>query len=241
MVCSTVLAGCAGQVSEKLPNNNEDPKPSKEFGFGSNGFEHVEWTDDNKLAVTVADDHDMDGLGVRYHAKDSIEDDIAVREAPEYGGTVTLNFFGELASNSSYPPAGKYNLVAYKGQFSSFMSFAEETIGKVSFRIEPELSVVTTGLVENQRISFQFRNEGNAPVFVRGVATDNGKTSVRNFVSYEGSTMVSTQGLPFREEDNCTIIPAETELKLKTIPKLQVNTTLNTEYTESERVCSTNM
>jgi hypothetical protein len=234
------LAGCSGKLSESLPNDEANEKPYKEFG-GGNGFERIEWTEENKLSVTVADDHDMDGLGLRYHAKDSIEDDIVVKEAPSYGGTVSLDFFGALANEGSYPPTGKYHLVAYKGQFGPMLNIAEETIGRVNFHIEPTLSVITSSVVENQQISLQVRNEGNAPAFIRSVATYDGQTTVQNFVSYEGSAMVSTQGLPFREEDNCTIIPAETELKLETIPTLEVSATLNTEYEEPERVCSISM
>lgn len=234
------LAGCSGKLSESLPNDKANEKPYKEFGGGA-GFERIEWTDENKLVVTVADNHDIDGLGIRYYAKDSIEDDIVVTEAPSYGGTVSLDFFGALAHEDSQPPAGKYHLVAYKGEFGPMLNLAEDTIGKVNFYIEPSLSVVTSSLVENQRISLQVRNEGNAPAFIQSVATDNGRTPVQNFVSYEGSAMVSTQGLPFREEDNCTIIPAETELRLATIPELKTSATLNTEYEEPERVCSISM
>ncbi|WP_423743911.1 hypothetical protein V5735_12985 (plasmid) [Haladaptatus sp. SPP-AMP-3] len=239
-ISATALAGCSGKLSEKLSHNEANQKPYKEFG-GKSGFKRAEWTNENKLAVTVADDHDMDGLGIRYYAKDSIEDDIVVKEAPSYGGTVSLNFFGALADKDSYPPAGKYQLVAYKGQFGSILNIAEETIGKVNFYIEPSLSVETTSLVKNQRISLQLRNEGNAPVFVRRVVTDEGSAAVRNFVSYEGDTMISTQGLPFRKEDNCTIIPTETELEIESIPKLKTSATLNTKYKKSERVCSIKM
>lgn len=220
-----LLGGCAGRLSETISGG--DPEPYKEFGFGSNGFERVEWTDDNNLAVTVGDDHGMDGLGVRYHAKDSIEDDIAVREAPNYGGTIEINFFGQLSDGNSYPPAGEYNLVAYKGEFNGFMNFAEETIGSVSFQIQPELEVVTASVTSEGRFSLQLRNTGNAPIFIDEANVNDQRFSVRNFVTYEQSAMMTSSTTGFRRGD-CVKVPDKLDFSLRTIPSLDIEGTTET-------------
>lgn len=217
---ASLLAGCGGKIQEVLPNS--DQKPYKEFGFGSDGFKKVEWTDDNKLAVTVSEDHNMDGVGVRYHAKDSIEDDIAVTKAPDYGGTVKLDFFGQIANGDGVPPAGKYNLVAYKGSFGGFMNMATETIGSVSFQIEPELEVVTASVTSQGRLSLQLRNSGNAPVFINNADVNNEHFPVRNFVGYEGSAMMTSTTTGFLRGD-CVEVPPELNLRLRTIPSLEID------------------
>ena len=221
---TSLLAGCGGKVSEIMPNS--EPKPSKEFGFGSSGFERVEWTENNKLAVTVSQDHDMDGLGVRYHSKDSIEDDIVVSKAPEYGGTVTLNFFGHAANSGGTPPAGKYNIVAYKGSFGGF-NIAQETIGKVSFQIQPELEVVTASVTSQGRLSLQLRNKGNAPTYIQSANVNGQSHPIKNFVRYEGSALMTSADTGFLQGD-CVKVPDELNLRLNTIPSLEIETTTET-------------
>lgn len=220
-----LLGGCAGRLSETISGG--EPEPSKEFGFGSNGFKRVEWTADNNLAVTVSEDHNMDGLGVRYHAKDSIEDDIVVQEAPDYGGTAELNFFGSLADGDNYPPAGKYNLVAYKGEFNGIMNLAEETIGSVNFQIQPEVEVVTASVTSEGRLSLQLRNSGNAPVFIDRATVNEQQFPVKNFVEYEKSAMM-TSGTTGFLRNNCVEVPSELNLRLQTIPSLDVEETVET-------------
>jgi hypothetical protein len=215
--------------------NNSDG----EFTYSSHGFERLAWTDDNEIEVEFGDDHDVDGFGIRYHAKSRIEDDILVAPAPDYGGTKTVDFFGQLTNMDSYPPAGEYNLVAYKGQFNTMIGYADETIGMVSFTINPEVEIRETSLTEDQNISMELENSGNAPAQIRMLSVDDQQVEVDTTLAIDGTGEIVTEDPPFPADDeNCIEVPPTTELGFEVVPSIDLGATFDTEYDEVYRECT---
>lgn len=209
-------------VPEDVPFMNSQPGVYS-FGPLAPGFKRAEWTDRGKLRVEFSENHDMDGFGLRYHAKDSVNDDIVTRAAPQYGGAVELNVLGRFAQMDARPPAGKYHLVAYKGSFGGF-NFVQETLGTASLGIKPDLELVTASVTPKGRLSLQLRNKGNAPAIVVSAEANGRSARFNSPVSLEGA-LVSSSDRPFTEGDGCAPQPSELEVSLQTGPKMDVSGT----------------
>ncbi len=214
-------AGGSTDSNESDPAAEETPSgpANKDFGMFSNGFEAAEWTSEQTLALEISDDHDMDGIGFRYHAKSTIEDDIIVKTAPTYGGTVEFDVLGAIAELDSRPPAGEYQFIGYKGEFGDFLRLAEETVGSVSLQVEPDLALVDASTNSEGRLSVQVENTGNAPAVLIAADVNDSRAEFGSVLPV-GRTTVSSTNAPFAKDD-CVQRPTELGVSLVTGPKVE--------------------
>ncbi len=242
-------SGCITSVRDRVPSDivgssNTTQEPPFTFGFNSPGFDQVDWTENGRLAVTFGDDHDIDGFGIRYHTKNDFDDDILLSPAPKYGGKKTVDFLGAVASAEGRPPSGMYLLVAYKGSIHEHVSLVEEEMGTVSFPVQPQLDLVSATVSENDHLSLQVENSGNAPAIITQASnTDQGvslKAGVR--VNHGESTLVTLDGNPFKEVDKgCRKVLPEFNVSIQAIPRASAATVATTPYEEAERHCTVTM
>lgn len=140
-----------GGVLEGLAKTSEDSPMTQEFGFGSPGFEKIEFERviasnfNGWLATITFGSHDMDGFGIRHSSLDSIEDDIYVCAAPKSTGTRDIPIVRVLKEDGAVYPDRTFNLMAYEGEFSdcgqSFQfNFSFETKGSATFTLPKKVA-----------------------------------------------------------------------------------------------------
>lgn len=129
----------------------EDSLMTQEFGFGSPGFEKIEFERviasnfNGWLATITFGSHNMDGFGIRHSSLDSIEDDIYVCAAPKSTGTREIPIMRVLKEDGAVYPDRTFNLVAYEGEFSDCgqrfqLNISMETKGMATFTLPREVA-----------------------------------------------------------------------------------------------------
>lgn len=129
-----------GSVEGNVPGLSTPDPNRRNFGFGSPGFDYLEFTGDGRFDLYFNEGHSMDGCGFRHALQDSIEDDLKVWGAPEFAGPITVDFVKLIKGSSDDYPSLKFQLVAYEttqGDRSARFPFntSVETIGSVTFTL----------------------------------------------------------------------------------------------------------
>lgn len=136
--------GCLS--STNLPGGESEADLSgKEFGFGSPGFDRIEWHNLNDLAIYWDPDHNMDGWGLRHAFKDGIDHDLIHCKAPQFSGPIRYPLIDKIKSGGTVYPTREFKLVAYDGEFTdcrqrSKFTFLEAEKGSVSFTIPESIA-----------------------------------------------------------------------------------------------------
>lgn len=119
----------------------------KEFGFGSPGFDRIEWINLNVLRIYFEPDHGMDGFGIKhsFDENDDLDDNLLLCEAPRFEGPVDYPLIDVIKSSSVKYPNRTFDLIAYDGQFSECgqqfqLNFVQEVLGTVSFTIPASIA-----------------------------------------------------------------------------------------------------
>lgn len=131
-VCTVSTVGC-------LSDESSGSTLSEEFGMFSGPFEKVEWTLQGQLIVTIVEDHEMDGLGIK-HEKVEIDDYDGYTcfvGVPIAGGEVPIDFVEEL---EQVYPNRSFTLVAMEGDIGQMIPIIEGTNSTVGFHV-PENAV----------------------------------------------------------------------------------------------------
>lgn len=92
----------------------------KTFGSFSGGFNELQWQEDGSFTLTISQDADMDGFGVRHTAvsADDYDGYTLFREVGRFGGEVTVDFASEL--EVTYP-SRSFKLVGLRGNIQELM------------------------------------------------------------------------------------------------------------------------
>lgn len=111
---------------------------TQEFGMFSGGFVKVEWTEKGDLYVTISDDHEMDGFGIRHEkvGADDYNDYLYWDEVSLNGGRVKVDFNTEL--DGEYPTRN-FILASADGDFG-FVNVIDSIKANVSFTV-PEKAI----------------------------------------------------------------------------------------------------
>lgn len=241
LVAAAGIPGCVDNVRSELESASGKHGPQKEFGFGSRGFESAGWTDNGQFEVSFSDDHDMDGWGFRYYAQSDANDALVLREAPDFGGTDTVDLLSEFARYSSRPPAGEYHIIAYKGAFSNRgISIVEEELGTVSFYVEPILEVQSTEMTQNHHFTATVRSSGNSPCLVNSVSVQGEETSVGSVVGINETVDITSSSTVYptaQDDPDCIELLEDFTVALNTAPKTEVAVSMSVEH-EHERACT---
>lgn len=147
------LAGCSSVQdsikSIQVPDGGGDAGSlsGKQFGFGSPGFDRIEWINLNQLRIYFKEDHSMDGFGIKhaYDETDDLDNFLILCEAPRFEGPVDYPLIDEIKSSDVTYPTREFDLVAQDGQFSNCgdqfqFNVVEDTLGTASFTIPKSIS-----------------------------------------------------------------------------------------------------
>lgn len=111
---------------------------TQEFGMFSGGFEKIKWSTNGVLAITISDDHQMDGFGIRHEkvGADDYNDYLTWEEVSLDGGRFTVNFESELTDTY---PSRNFTLASAEGEFG-FVNVIDAIKANVSFTV-PEKAI----------------------------------------------------------------------------------------------------
>jgi hypothetical protein len=157
-----------------------------------------------------------------------------IKESPSYGGSRKVPLLDEMAGTNA--PAGTYHLYAYKGTIGLFADISE-VIGKVSLDIRPDLEIQTASIVDNTNVSLQISNNGTAPLYLNSVTAAQ-KASIKSIIGIGESALVRTNQSPFERNEDCVIVPTETNIRLNTAPQLDTSVPFKSPHDEEKRYCT---
>lgn len=117
------------QIESLDPRQDDAPAPMEQkLGFG-NGFESATFLNlGETLRVKFEDDHQMDGFGLAHEYRTEVDDWIGGWEAPNFGGDVDIDFFGELRDHADTYPTRAFELIGYRGT-TGIIGIVEEELG----------------------------------------------------------------------------------------------------------------
>lgn len=211
--------------------------PTKEFSAGF-GILRAGWTGDALFEVEIAEDHNIDAIGIRYHSKEDYEDDIHVFIPPDYGGTESIDLLGQFKLEDSTPPSGTYHIYGYKGTDAGLVFMVEKVIGRVSFEIAPKLSAIEATVSNTGSLELRLSNNGNAPIRVSQLSNGDRSVEVDELISHDSEQVLLVNDPPFETEDGCDLIHPTERFDLQTIPALSTSVDVDTGRTETERMCT---
>ncbi len=116
--------------------NSSNPMETT-FSSLSGSFEKLVWDENGRFTVTIAEETDMDGFGVRHELVDGDDYDgyTLFHEVEQFGGEVTVDF--ESSLDTTYP-SRSFSLVGLKGQINKMMPYIEERTVSVAFTAPSE-------------------------------------------------------------------------------------------------------
>lgn len=119
----------------------------KEFGFGTPGFDRIEWINLNVLRIYFEQDHNMDGFGIMHSFDENDDFDAAMYlcAAPRFEGPKDYPIVEEIKSTSLSYPNRKFKLVAFEGEFSNCgesvqFNYLTEVLGAATFTIPESIA-----------------------------------------------------------------------------------------------------
>lgn len=233
--CVRGLQKAASDVS-----NSGNHGPTKEYG-GSLGITSAGWNASGMFEIEIAKDHNIDALGIRYHAKEDVEDDIHTFAPPEYGGVATVDLLKHFRLADSTPPDGEYRIYAYKGRDIVFAFDVEKVMGHVSFTISPTTTIDSAIVTDQGQLDLIVRNGGNSPIQLSDLEMGGRAVGLGGTILHGSSTDIHVEKPPFEQHGNCVIIPPTAKFSLETIPDLQKSFTVDTGRAEEERHCTIHM
>lgn len=240
LAAAASVAGCLDDIRNSVDSATQTHGPTKEFGVGSPGFESAGWTEQGQFEVVFEDDHGMDGWGIRYHAHTDFNDDITLREAPDFGGTESLDLLEQFDQYDGRPPAGEYEIIAYEGRFSQFANIIDNELGSVSFYIEPDLSAEPIEITDEYEFRGQVTNDGNSPCLIDTIGIEGKETEVGTIVHPDESTEITSAPdifPPDEDDPSCMALPESFTISFQTTPKQDLAISTQSDF-ESERVCT---
>lgn len=113
------------------------------FGFGSSGFDRLEWNEDGSATLWFDDDHGMDGFEIAHTYQDIVDDNIVMGAAPDFQGPIELPLVGYIRDSNVEYPNREFVLGAFKGLFMEFdrprFNIVEERLGTQDFTVPEKL------------------------------------------------------------------------------------------------------
>lgn len=216
-----------------------------EFGFGTNVFDSVEWLDDGRLEVNFTGSGGMQEFALYGPDSVSIDDAIDSADVPFRGGTVTLN---GVAGAPAGTKEGTWELVGFdldQVDYESGIPDAEDAVAaSAQFDVFHDISIESVELVDDGQLELELVNDGMAPGRIDLIEVENGEAVISDgVVSAGGEATVRTEESPFDVGDNCVKIPPETEVRVLATPRSTnpASTLLDTEYDETEEICTTSL
>lgn len=129
------LGSNVDDISGNSSNNQstESDPMHKTFGSFSGAFKELQWKEDGIFTVTISQDAEMDGFGVRHTgvSADDYDGYTLFRDAGQFGGEVTVDFVSEL--NITYP-SRSFELVGLRGEIQEAMPVIDGRTVSVQFR-----------------------------------------------------------------------------------------------------------
>lgn len=239
---SLFASGCTNSLQQAVGNSSTGGGhgPTKEYQ-GRLGITRAGWDESNNFEIEFSEDHNIDAVGIRYHAKEKVEDDIHLFIPPEYGGVKTVDLLKHFRLSDSTPPDGEYHIYAYKGQDMVMVFDVEEVMGHVSFTIAPTATIDSAVVTDSGELELTILNDGNSPTQLSKLEMGGRSVELETTITHGSSTDRHVETPPFERDGNCVMIPPRADFALETVPNLRKQFTVNTGREEPERNCTIHM